>query len=186
MAVRTAIVSVLIKNCKNNLWYSMNSLWWLQIVWQMELNFSIIQTELGLSELKAYMGKKQTNKKQAIFFFLMWNKDYVELITNSLLAYCSYRMLCTGLDWILIISRALVLVSLLFLTMAKCSYLISLNVLKGSTPSCNTALLATTTQSEPKYCLLTFSGIDAGDCVQARHLKKKCFPFSFSYSHTFF
>lgn len=157
----------------------MNSLWWLQIVWQMELKFSIIQTELGLSELNQGLHGKKT-------FFLMWNKDYIELITNSLLAYCSYRMLCTGLDWIIIIWKATGISIITFLNngqmqsphFAKC-------YLKGSTPSRNTALLATTTQSEPKYCLLTFSGIDAGDCVQARHLKKMFSLFIFLFSHLF-
>lgn len=49
----------------------MNSLWWLQIVWQMELKFSIIQTELGLSELNQGLhGKKNFffNVKQRLYW----------------------------------------------------------------------------------------------------------------------
>lgn len=133
---------------------------------QVDLKCSIIQTELGLSELNQSL----PGKKQFLFFFK--DKDYVELITNSLLTYCSsYKVLDfqgTGISIITFLNNG----QMQLPHFAEC-------YLKGTTPSRNIALLATRTQSEPKWHLLTFSIIDAGDYVQPRHLKFFFFLFHF-------
>lgn len=172
MVVRSAVASVLIKNWKNNLWYSVMVTDCVQV----DLKFSVIQTELGLNELNQGLPGKKTN----IFFFkcetkimLSWSQTHK--ITTLLLQLIQSVMYLTGLDYI---SRALILVSLLYFNngqmqlphFAEC-------YLKGTTPSRNTAPLATITQSEPKCHLLTFSIIDVGDYVQPRHLKMFFFSF---------